>query len=322
MIVKEREIPLKIEQIEALLRNLVPNQFKVSVVQQDLKKWSAGYNGEKAIDYHLSFLSGKKYMIFNDLRLPLPPYHFQIDSLLVTPYYCLILEIKNISGTLTIDPEFNQLTKYYDGVETGFSDPISQAQRQSLLLQRFFYENKLVMPPIVFLVVISNPKTILKIANGQKLTPPYTKIIHAQNLIDEISKLNSKFTKETAGKKDISKIKRVLLNSHTPLYTNILNNYGIEESDLILGVRCEICSGKMERKHRTWYCHTCKFTSNTAHERTIEDYFLLIKPSITNKELRTLLGIQSPKTARLLLNALNLKTTGSTKGTIYHKEFH
>jgi Nuclease-related domain len=322
LIVKEREIPLKIEQIEALLRSLVPNHFKVSIVQQDLKKRSAGYNGEKAIDYHLSFLSGKKYMIFNDLRLPLPPYHFQIDSLLVTPYYCLILEIKNISGTLTIDPEFNQLTKYYDGIETGFSDPISQAQRQSLLLQRFFYENKLVMPPIVFLVVISNPKTILKIANGQKLSPPYTKIIHAQNLIDEISKLNSIYKKEAADKRDINKMKRVLLNSHTPSYTNILNNYGIEKSDLIQGVRCEICSGKMERKHRTWYCQACNFASNSAHVRTVEDYFLIIKLPITNKELRTLLEIQSPRTARLLLTSLNLKTTGTTKGTIYYKEFH
>ncbi|MCA1056446.1 NERD domain-containing protein [Rossellomorea aquimaris] len=313
---------MKIEQTEALLRNIVQTHSKIPLLQQDLKKRLAGFSGEKAIDYHLSFLSEKKYLIFNDLRLPLPPYHFQIDSLLVTAYYCLILEIKNISGTLTIDPKFNQLTKYYDGVETGFPDPISQAQRQKLLLQRFFYDNNLTMPPIIFFVVVSNPKTILKVAKGQTLSSPYSKMIHAQNLIDEISKLNHIYTKEVASKKDISKIKRVLLNSHEPGYTNILDQYGIDESDTIQGIRCERCSGKMERQCRTWGCSQCHFTSKLAHQQTIEDYFLLIKPSITNKELRTLLDIQSPKTARNLLSSLNLKTTGTTRATIYHKEFH
>jgi hypothetical protein len=319
---RERVIPLKIKQIEALLRNLRQNHFKEPLIQQDLKKRIAGFNGEKAVDYHLSFLTDKRYLIFNDLRLPLTPHFFQIDSLIVTPFYCLILEIKNISGTLMIDPEFNQLTKHYNGIETGFTDPISQAQRQKLFLQRFFYDNKLVKPPIVFLVVISNPNTILKMAKGQTLSPPYTKIIHAQNLISEISKLNNLYTNEIASKKDISKIKRCLLNSHEPGYTNILNQYGIDGAELFKGVQCESCLGKMERIPRIWYCDRCKFTSYHSHKQAIEDYFLLVKPFITNKELRDLLGIQSSKTARILLNSLNLKTTGSTKGTVYHKDFH
>jgi Nuclease-related domain len=300
---------------------LSDNHLKIPIIEKDLKKRKAGYNGEKSVDYHLRFLDNKKYMIFNDLKLPLAPYHFQIDSLLLTPFYTLILEIKNISGTLTIDSEFNQLTKNYNGVKTGFSDPITQANRQKLFLQRFFYDNNLVLPPIEFLVVISNPATVLTMAPGQKLTPPYNKIIHVQNLISEISKLNTIYYEEKATKKDLSKIKKVLLNKHETTFTNILNTYGVKEAELSRGVRCEMCSSRMERVYGTWYCANCKFSSKVAHERAIEDYFLLINPFITNRELRIFLGITSPKVATRLLSSLDLKVSGSSKGTTYHKVF-
>jgi hypothetical protein len=319
---KDRVKPVKIDQIEALLRELDDNHPKVPLIEQDLRKRKAGFNGEKAVDYQLSFLTDKKYMIFNDLKLPLTPHHFQIDSLLFTPYYTLILEIKNISGTLTIDSEFYQLTKEYNGVVTGFSDPITQARRQKLLLQRFFYDNNLIIPPIEYLVVISNPNTILRMGNGQTLQPPYNKIIHAQNLISEISKLNNIYTEEKVSKKEIRRSKKVLLKKHTTNFSSILNTYGIKGNELIIGVRCEYCSEKMNRVYGTWFCDPCKFSSRTAHEQKIEDYFLLVKPFITNKELRDYLGLESRKVAHILLNSLNLKTTGSTKGTVYHKDFH
>lgn len=73
-------------------------------------------------------------MIFNDLKLPLAPDYFQIDTLLVTPYYSLPIEVKNISGTLTIDPEFNQLSKRFNGIETGYPDPITQAKRHGFII--------------------------------------------------------------------------------------------------------------------------------------------------------------------------------------------
>jgi Nuclease-related domain len=318
---KEREIPIKIQQNEALLRNLNRNHLKIPLIEQDLKKRRAGYNGEKSVDYHLSFLDDKKYMIFNDLRLPLTPHHFQIDSLLFTSFYTLILEIKNISGTLTIDSEFNQLTRNYNGIETGFSDPITQANRQKLFLQRFFYEHNLVLPPVEFLVVISNPSTILKMAPGQRLLTPYNKIIHSQNLISVISKLNSVYTEMKATKKDLRKIKKVLVNKHEVSLTSGLRTFGIEEGEIINGVKCEGCSAVMSRNFGCWHCPGCNFSSKTAHVRAIEDYFLLFKPFITNRELRSFLNISSPRTTTVLLNSLNLKVTGSSKGTTYHKEF-
>jgi Nuclease-related domain len=318
---KERKIPIRIEQNEALIRNLNRHHSKIPLIEQDLKKRKAGYNGEKSIDYHLSFLDSQKYMIFNDLKLPMTPHHFQIDSLLFTPFYTLILEIKNISGILTIDSEFNQLTRNYNGIETGFSDPITQVNRLKLFLQRFFYEHNLVLPPIEFLVVISNPSTILKMAPGQQLLTPYNKIIHAQNLISEISNLNSSYNELAATKKDLRKIKRVLLAQHDTSMTSVLKTFGIEEHEIINGVNCENCASIMTRKFGCWHCPECNLSSKKAHEQKIEDYFLLFKPFITNRELRIFLNVSSPRTAHLLLNSSNLKIQGSGKSTTYHKEF-
>ncbi|KPL59291.1 nuclease-related domain-containing protein [Rossellomorea vietnamensis] len=319
MNVKKRTPPLKLLQTEALLDRLKPpNHPKRSLIEKDVRKRKAGYIGEKSVDYHLSFLTDKKYMIFNDLRLPLAPDYFQIDSLLVTPCYSLAIEIKNIAGTVTIDPEFNQLSQNFKGIETGYPDPIAQANRQKLFLQKWFFNNKLPCPPIEFLVAFSNPATILKMSPGHKRIPPHDKMIHAQNLVSEISKMNTRFTREII---DVKKVKRLLLNQHQPSYSPILLTYQLTEADLIKGVQCERCSHIMIRKMGTWLCPNCDYVSRTAHLKAIEDYFLLIKPFITNQELRDFLQLSSAKTAAEILKSLNLKRTGSTKGTVYTKTF-
>lgn len=319
MNVKERKPPIKLLQTEALLERLKPhNHPKRPSIELDLKKRRTGYNGELTVDYHLSFLTDKKYMIFNDIRLPIAPDYFQIDSLLVTPHYSLPIEIKNISGILTIDPEFNQLSKQFNGIETGYPDPINQANRQKMFLQRWFHNHKLPCPPVEFLVVFSNPSTILKMVPGHKRIPPYDRMIHAQNIVREISKLNTQYTREVI---DLKKVKRLLLNQHRTNYSSILNKYELTESDIIKGVQCERCSQIMIRKTGNWLCPGCSHLSRTAHIQAIEDYFLLIKPTITNQELRNFLNLSSSKSATLILQSLNLKTTGSTKGTVYTKIF-
>jgi hypothetical protein len=320
LIAKERTPPQRLLQTESLLRRLIPlNHPKRPDIEQDFKKRKAGYNGEKSVDYHLRFLTDKKYMIFNDLRLPMTPDFFQIDSLLLTPHYSLPIEVKNIAGTLTIDPEFNQFTKSYQGIEMGYPDPISQANRKRLFLQRWFYNNKLPCPPIEFLVVFSNFSSILKMAPGNKLVPPYDKIIHAQNLVSEISKLNTKYTRKENQAIDLKKTKRLLLKQHQEPSSSILNTYQLQPTDLKRGVLCEQCTHVMNRMTGIWHCPHCNRFSKIAHLQAIEDYFLLIKQTITNQELRDFLFLPSRKTAAHILQSLNLIKRGANKGVFYTK---
>ena len=56
----------------------------------------SGWIGEKRIDYPLSKLDFKK-VICHSLRLPYYETYFQIDTLLLTSRFFLIIEIKNHS---------------------------------------------------------------------------------------------------------------------------------------------------------------------------------------------------------------------------------
>lgn len=109
MIVKERKMPVHLLQLEALLRRLPAHHPKRNVVAENLAKFMAGYKGEQAIEYPLSFLSETKYSILHDIRLFDQKHYFQIDALIVSSCFLLFLEVKNIIGTLIFDAKFNQL---------------------------------------------------------------------------------------------------------------------------------------------------------------------------------------------------------------------
>ncbi|MFY4775123.1 hypothetical protein [Metabacillus sp. RGM 3146] len=69
MIIKPRNIPLHIQQLEALLRRLPESHPKRSFIQEDYLKNMAGYRGEQSVDYYFTYLDKDKYYILHDLRL-------------------------------------------------------------------------------------------------------------------------------------------------------------------------------------------------------------------------------------------------------------
>lgn len=63
MIVKERQMPIYLRQLEALSRRLPAHHPKRDMVVESLVKHKAGYKGEQAINYPLSFCR-KKHIVF------------------------------------------------------------------------------------------------------------------------------------------------------------------------------------------------------------------------------------------------------------------
>ncbi|CUB08629.1 Nuclease-related domain protein [Bacillus cereus] len=185
MIVKERKMSVHLLQLEALLRRLPAHHPKRNVVVESLAKFMAGYKGEQAIEYPLSFLSETKYSILHDIRLFDQKHYFQIDALIVSSCFLLFLEIKNIIGTLIFDTKFNQLIRTADGTsEGGFPDPLLQLKRQEMQLRKWLSLHGLYNIPIESLVVISSPRTIIK--TSDEMLP--NKIIHGQIYLIESNK--------------------------------------------------------------------------------------------------------------------------------------
>lgn len=318
LIVKKRGIPLTKLKLEALIRRVPPSHPKVPILRTHLLKRNSGYQGELAIDYPLSFLSEKEYFIFHDLRLKISDHHFQLDTLIICKKFIIILEVKNITGSLYFDQEFHQLIRTLDGEETVFPDPVTQLKRQMFQLKQWLNSKQFATLPIIPFVVITNPKAIIKASNKELREI----VINRHYLITKLQQIEIKFNKNIITMKEIKKISRLLLKEHSPLNQSILEQYGISHLELLMGVICPLCGHRpMERIYGTWFCEKCQQSNRNAHKSALIDYYLLYCSKINNQKAREFLNISSPFLTSRLLKSLNLTSSGSTKNKVYTLKF-
>jgi hypothetical protein len=114
LIKKERGYPIRLRMYEAIFSRILDNHPTLSIMEQDYKRWRAGYKGELQTDYRLSFLPEKGYYIFRDLRLADESWFFQIDTPIVTHRFILLIETKNHLGTLFFEKDSNQMIQTKD----------------------------------------------------------------------------------------------------------------------------------------------------------------------------------------------------------------
>lgn len=318
MIIKKRTIPIKIQKIEALLRRIPKNHWKRAEMEADLAKRLAGFRGEQTLDFPLSKLSDKDFMIFHGLRLSNGKHFFQMDTLLLTSYFALILEVKNYTGTLYFDPLLNQLIQTTpNGEVKGYANPIEQARQQQTELKRWL-EKRNISIPIDFLIIISRPTTIIQTAPGYMNM--LQKVLHVQFLLSRIEKIESSYKKEILQPKELKKACRNLLKDHIPETFDILHFYQISRSEVITGALCSYCTSSiaMKRHHGTWFCTNCRTKNKKAYIQAINDYFLLTNDTpITNEHFREYLHLSSADIAKKLLTGMKLPHIGETKGRVY-----
>ena len=123
--------------------------------------------------------------------------------------------------------------------------------------------------------------------------------------------------------KELRKLKRLLISKHTPENPDILKHFNLSPKDILTGVKCPTCSFlPMNYQYGTWSCQKCNMKSKTAHISAINDYFLLIKPSITNTELRTFLHFDSIRVAGKILASLELPFSGTFRDRLYFSKMY
>ncbi len=314
MIKKERKRPLKIQKLEALLRRLPLDHPKHPFVKEELAKSVAGFRGEQSLDYHLSFLPMNDYFILHDIRLPhLENNYFQLDTLILSTRFILILEVKNIAGTLYFDQAFHQLIRTVDGKEEAFPDPLLQIKRQHMQLKLWLSKRK--YPPLLpvdSFIVISNPSTIIKTAPDH--TEAFNKVIRPATIPMIVENLNHIYPNEILTLKELKRITTLLKKQHTPSNPDLFQQFYINKAELLTGVLCPTCRNiPLIRKRGTWFCTHCLSSDKAAHIPALQDYYLLIGSSISNRQLRDFLQLSSASIAKKLLTALKLDHSGMNK---------
>jgi ribosomal protein L37AE/L43A len=313
---KEHLPPKLLLQLLALLKRIQENHYKIPEIESNYKKIRAGYKGEISLDYYLSLLPQKDFIILHDVRLKMGSHYFQIDTLILHSSFILVLEVKNISGEIYIDSIYNQMLRTKDGNTDVFPDPILQANKQADELKKWLDENKLPSIPIEFLVVFTNSKTLIKnTSNDQDV---YTKLIRNTKLTNRILHYCRKYPEQVFSNKELIKLSKKIIKHHEPQNQDILSMFNLTEEDIQKGVYCSACKKfAMERVSGKWRCKLCKYSNKDAHIEALTDYALLYKSTISNGEMRRFLNINSINTASKLLNQLNFSSTGTTKNRKY-----
>lgn len=316
MIKKQRQLPLSIQKLQALQRRIPEYHPKQPAIKESLAKRLAGYKGEQSIEYPLSFLSGKDFVVLNDVRLYDSKHYFQMDSLLLSKKCLIILEVKNMKGILYFDTTFHQLIRTLDGKQEAFPDPLLQVSRQEQQLKKWLEIHQLPQLPLLSLVVISNPNTIIQSTPGNKEIAE--KVIRSEFLPTKINMLQQKLQEEVVTDKELKKLTRKIEKYLSPLDKAILEQFDLTKDDLIKGVFCPACGHlPLRREYGTWYCPHCFSKQKDAHISSIKDYQLLIGPAFTNSMMRDFLQISSTSLMTRLLQAMNLPYSGERKDRVY-----
>lgn len=315
MIDKPCEKPIYLRQLEVLNKRLRVPHPKMEEIETDRRNANSGYVGEKSMEYFIGFLDSKKYRILFNIRLEDSNKYFQMDILLLSSEYFLIVEVKNLAGTILLDPSFRQMIRKWNDVEECFPDPTIQVERQRIRYQEWLIKNNFPTLPIETLIVFSNPNTLLR-TSGQ--SSYYKNVIHSEEFVQRVFLLEEKYQKERIPAKELKKVSHQLIKQNQPYHPNILEKYGIQQKDIHKGIICPKCStNNMKRLNGSWSCDKCNYSEKNAHITTLLEFSLLFSPTISNSEFRDFFQLNSKIIGYKLLRQLNLKVVGKGKATRY-----
>lgn len=308
--VKNRDPSLKLEGLIAAQKRLTVCHPSLPVLTSRRVSVEAGIGGEERVaevfrKNSLPF----EHRIFHDLS-PSSDEQFQMDTYFMTPWYGLVLEVKNIGGELEFKDNPSQLIRTKeDGHRDGYESPVVQLERNQELLGAWL-RNRGIQLPVYGAVTLAYPKQIVAVP------PSKTKLLFP-NLIPSYIRSIPQQTK----KLDIETfnwLSSELLASHQRFIPKpICEGYRIPFGDFQPGVGCVLCGRiGMIKLPRTWQCPFCGARDQHAHQRTLLEWFLIYKRTITNRECREFLGVDI-QTAKRILHSMNWQFEGTFRNRSY-----
>ncbi|MED3561061.1 nuclease-related domain-containing protein [Bacillus xiapuensis] len=308
---KERDPSLTLAGVISAQKRLSVSHLIFPVLSSKQASVEAGIGGEeKVAEIFRRYSFPFNHHIFHDLS-PSSDEKFQMDTYFMTPSYGLVLETKNIGGSLEFreNPPLLIRTKE-NGQKDGFESPVVQMERDRELLSAWLRSRNIHIP-VYGAVVLAYPKQIVEVP------PRKAKILFPSSIPAFINSLPQQEKKLDPVVFDW--LSSELLKSHQRFIPKpICETYQIKFTDIRPGVICKVCDRIRMMKHRrVWYCPHCHATDPIAHVRTIQEWFLLFKREITNRECREFLGIEDIDTAKRILLNMNMTWKGAFRYRTY-----
>ncbi|WP_312876240.1 NERD domain-containing protein [Paenibacillus alginolyticus] len=243
-------------------------------------------DGENNVYFELknSFLP---ILCLHDVRLEYGDYVAQLDFVVISNKFTCILETKKLSGNISIDSDGNFVrtmkNKYGKDYKEGIYSPVTQNTRHVDILKHVLSkELKINNMPIISLVVMANPKTIIK-----KVKCP-AEIERTLIKYDQIKAVLEKYQNDKSNQYDLAEndmynIANLLIKLNTPIDMDFEAKYQLSYDTL------QRKDEEMLREELTTY------RLQTSREEQIKAYYIF-----NNAEMEELIA-KYPKTEKDLL---------------------
>lgn len=289
---------------QTLLRRLPIGHPEILLAENELARIEAGRYGELRVLRELEDMPFTAQLITNFECISALSTLHQIDFLLLTSRYVLILEVKNMSGTLhyqSLHHEFHR-TKF-DGTTDHFRNPFDQAYRHQTMLEHYLAVWDMPLP-VTYAVVMTNSNARIDPSFGE------LPIFHVTHLRKYLRDLDSRF--------EVTDVDLVHLREKLDgTATVIPPRKRVDASEILPGILCSVCGGIAEYNYGVCVCTVCGRHSRKGIEEAMRDYRMLIDETITNQEFRLFTGIGSVYTASKILSRLGMRSIGTKRGKIY-----
>ncbi|MFF5995235.1 nuclease-related domain-containing protein [Lysinibacillus sp. KU-BSD001] len=311
MLILERQKSSQLLYYQALLRRIYEHDVEYEDFHKQLLSLEAGHSGEQRTDREFIdiALTHPHTLLYNLELLNAQGTSHQIDSILVTPNFLLILEIKNMNGTLFYNATHHEFGRIrHNGQVDIFSDPFAQSHRHQTVLERLLHHWGFMLP-VMYVVVVANSN----VRFDQSLQ--HYPILQLSGLRLYIERLFEKYSIEYVNTTELEKLSTYLLSTlHRPAVKRFVAPERLQK-----GVLCAKCqfTEVMVYVNRTWYCPKCGERNKKAVHQALHDYRLLISDRITNKEFRDFVGIESMQVASKILSRLGYEKIGDKRGRVY-----
>lgn len=137
-------------------------------VEEHRKLFTIGDSGEKSVLFELEH-SLLPLVILHDVPIAYKGLKAQLDFVILTRKFILVLEVKKLFGNIQITDkgEFQRIITRNNRIisKEGMYSPINQVERHVAILEKLLKETELIQStPIYHAVTFANPKTIIDIA--------------------------------------------------------------------------------------------------------------------------------------------------------------
>lgn len=312
MIIKKRSVPKSLLGLDALSQRLDSSHEKWREVDERFGNMKAGFGGEQYFDKQLrEFRPSYPHAILHDVCLNHNGVYFQMDSVLITPSFIIIFEVKNIGGKLIFYENPDSFVRVSEnGQKTAMQSPVAQLRRKIYFLTEWLKKKGFDIP-IRGVVTLAYAKEI------ESVSVPDIHITFGYQVSTFLYGLS--LDKEFITKKALMKLALEMKKLHSEYNPfPMIDKWRISKEAILPGVICLQCSFRgMKWYAKKWVCPQCRDSGSRNHMNAVADWFYIVDDKMTNQDFRQFLLVDNRHVAKRLLAKSNLQLHRGGSSSFY-----